>query len=227
LRSIIAIPAYNPDIHLLRLVNDMRTMFDPVLVVVNDGSASASDEIFDKLRRSERCTVLDHEENMGKGAAIKTAASYILKKHPDSGFVMTDADYQHMPADIQSVSNSLEENPQSLILGVRDFSQSNVPFKSRWGNRITSVAFKLKTGVSCKDTQTGLRGIPSGFIKDCLSLPGNRFEYEICMLIKAAKTLDIIQIPIKTVYEDNNRASNFNAVTDSYKIYKCMIAQKF
>ncbi|MCK7486997.1 MAG: hypothetical protein MZU97_16950 [Bacillus subtilis] len=58
-----------------------------------------------------------------------------------TGYVTCDADGQHRPVDIQRVANSLKANPQAVILGTRDFSQSNVPKTSRMGNRFSSDVF--------------------------------------------------------------------------------------
>lgn len=74
-----------------------------------------------------------------------------------------------------------------MILGVRDFDQSNVPSKSRIGNKLTSLGFRVLIGLSVSDTQTGLRGIPNPLIDLSLSIPGDRFQYETAVLIETGK----------------------------------------
>lgn len=158
---------------------------------------------------------------MGKGAALKTGIRYASVKYPEScGYITADADGQHSAEDILKVAGELEKNPDCLVLGTRDFSQNEVPFKSKWGNRITSLVFQLSTGQKCPDTQTGLRGIPKTALDICLSVPGDRFEYEMNMLLEFRKNrIKFIQVPIATIYIDSNHSSHFHPLRDSALIY--------
>jgi len=114
----------------------------------------------------------------------------------------------------------LEE--EALILGTRNFSK-DTPFKSRYGNHITTAVFALLYGKKIRDTQTGLRGIPYGFLAECLRLEGERFEYEIKMLIDAVRCKwQIKEVEIQTIYVDSNRATHFHAVKDSLRIYRVL-----
>jgi putative flippase GtrA len=107
-----------------------------------------------------------------------------------------------------------------LILGSRNFSEKNVPFKSRWGNRITSFVFFISVARKCSDTQTGLRGIPKSLTNLCLCVPGDRFEYEMNMLLEFARNkISFVHVPINTIYLENNISSHFNPVKDSVRIY--------
>ena len=81
---------------------------------------------------------------------------------------------------------ALEETDR-LVLGVRDLTLPQVPPRSKLGNRLTSWAFHLLYGVRLADTQTGLRGIPWGMLAWCGEIRGERFEYEMNMLIRAAR----------------------------------------
>jgi glycosyltransferase involved in cell wall biosynthesis len=216
----VVIPALDPDERLLRLVEETRALFDPLFVIVDDGSGEESCVLFDKLEKSG-CIVLRHPVNLGKGAALKNAARYISKNYPNVvGYITADADYQHSPEDIWRVASALNENSDALILGVRDFSGKGVPRKSRWGNRITSAVFYLQTGVRGLDTQTGLRGVPQKYMRCCGQVKGERFEYEMNMLLKMAKEdAAFIRIPIRTLYIGQNRSSHFRPLKDSARIY--------
>ena len=219
--AVIIIPALNPDERLLRLTEELRNLCDFPVIVVDDGSGRETQYIFNKIARIGNYEVLHHVNNKGKGAALKTGVAHALAAHPDCiGYVTADADLQHSPQDILRVARALNYHPDSLILGTRDFSAADVPFKSRWGNRITSVVFRLSMGVRCPDTQIGLRGIPAGFAEDCLSVPGERFEYEMNFLLTAArKKLSFEAVPIETIYLEGNRSSSFHPIRDSLLIY--------
>lgn len=221
MKTAILIPALNPDRRLIDLVAKLRKATDSTIVIVDDGSTKESTPIFETLKNSYGCIIEHHAENMGKGEALKTGIRCAMRQIPrPAGIVSADADGQHLPQDILRVSAALRTNPNSLILGVRNFSSRNVPFKSRWGNKITSFVFFLTTKIRCPDTQTGLRAIPASLAEFCLSVPGSRFEYEMNMLTCAAKKgIPLITVPISTVYLESNRSSHFRAVRDSALVY--------
>lgn len=122
----------------------------------------------------------------------------------------------------------MSESFGGVVLGTRNFKASNVPFKSKSGNQITTAVFALLYGKKISDTQTGLRGIPYSFVSSCLQFAGERFDYEIAMLIetvRAKKT--ILEEPIETIYIDSNRATHFHALKDSIRIYKVILRMFF
>jgi glycosyltransferase involved in cell wall biosynthesis len=219
---VIVIPAYQPDEKLYHLVKSLKETMDYPIIVVNDGSDSDREALFDSLR--PHTTLLDHEANRGKGAALKTAFAYIYERFPKSeGVITVDADGQHLPEDILKVAAAWQEAPDNLVLGSRRFT-GNVPFKSRAGNAITRCVFALSTGVKVFDTQTGLRAFSVSRIPMMLALKGDRYEYEINMLLYATRhRIPILEVPIETVYIEDNRSSHFHAVRDAWRIYKMIL----
>ena len=219
----VLIPAYNPGQALLGLLVDLRAAGFQDIVVVDDGSAEETQPIFDSLEQDGLATLLRHAVNLGKGAALRLGLNHIYnRRRRDPGFqgvITADADGQHLPADIAKVAQSLAENPTALVLGVRAF-QGEVPLRSRLGNSITQTVFRFLVGTRVTDTQTGLRGVPPALIPLFLRIAANRYEYELDMLIQAAtNNHPIVQVPIATVYIDDNRSSHFNPIVDSAKIY--------
>lgn len=221
MQTVILIPAYNPDGRLLTLVQQLRSISSYPVIVINDGSRPECLALFHILGAEYDCAIFRHMTNLGKGAALKTGLQQILRRYPDClGIVTADADGQQTPEDILRVAHALEAEPDSLILGTRDFSGSQVPFKSRWGNRITSGVFRMNTGRTCPDTQTGLRGIPAGLARKGLEISGERFEYEMNFLLALARQgVTFREMPIQTVYMEKNRSSHFHPLWDSLRIY--------
>ncbi|MFH1033692.1 MAG: bifunctional glycosyltransferase family 2/GtrA family protein [Pseudomonadota bacterium] len=219
----VLIPAYNPNDTLLSLVQALWEAGFHDLVVVDDGSAATSQDVFSSLEQSGRVTLLRHGVNLGKGAALRLGFNHVYVKHKDDpdylGVITADADGQHLPADIAGIAQSLAENQRSLVLGVRSF-QGQVPFRSRFGNSMTQTVFRYLVGEKITDTQTGLRGVPLTLLPLFLRITANRYEYELDMLIQCATNHHpIVQVPIATVYIDDNRSSHFNPIVDSAKIY--------
>lgn len=220
MKPVVIIPALNPDEKLIALVKSLCETKLKV-IVINDGSDSEYLNIFETLKSDFQCDVCHHQKNKGKGAALKTGIRYAAFNYPEaSGYVTADADGQHTTDDIREIADYVERYPGSLILGTRDFNRKKVPFKSYCGNRITSFVYLLYSGRHCEDTQTGLRGIPREFKGLCLSAPGDKYEYEMNMLLEMGrKKIPFICVPIDTIYIENNASSHFNPIRDSVIIY--------
>ncbi len=220
MKPIVIIPALDPDEKLITLVERLVQM-GLQTIVVDDGSKKECQKIFEALKAKEHCDLCIHPKNMGKGAALKTGIQYAAINYPRScGYVTADADGQHTAEDIMKVANAVEQNQDSFILGTRDFKEKGIPFKSFWGNRITSFVYLLTTGKRCPDTQTGLRGIPTKFKAFCLSVPGDKYEYEMNLLLEMGrKQIPFVSVPIATIYLDKNTSSHFHPLKDSAIIY--------
>lgn len=222
------IPAYEPDEKLTKYVDELiKNGFDKV-IIVNDGSSEKCEKYFDELKDKKQCIVIEHEKNKGKGRALKTGFKYYLEhlKEKYDGVVTADSDGQHSVKDTINIALEVDKNKEDkvLILGVRDFSKEDVPFKSKFGNNITKVIFKLLYGKFISDTQTGLRGFTNLYIKECIDISGERYEYETNMLINATRNkVKIIEKIIDTIYIDENQSSHFHPIRDSFKIYKLLL----
>ena len=217
----IIIPAYEPDEKMVALVENLKSAGFTEIVVVDDGSQGEGyQELFRKVQ-SMGCVVLHHAVNQGKGRALKTAFNYCLYSYPDAaGCVTIDSDGQHTVKDMTACMEKLMASPNSLVLGVRDFNQEGIPARSVFGNKTTSRVMKLLTGLSISDTQTGLRAIPASFMKELLFEKGERFEFETNMLLATKDSgREIVEVPIETIYLEENKSSHFNPILDSIKIY--------
>lgn len=220
MQNVICIPAYKPGEALIDLIMELEQSGFVRIVIVDDGSGRDFTHIFVKAEELG-CSLVRHEHNMGKGAALRTGIQKAVFQYgPEIAIVTADADGQHLARDIVRISDTLASNPGHLVLGVRDFDGVDVPPKSRWGNRITSAFFKAGTGIACSDTQTGLRGIPNSLLPLALLTKGDRYDYEMNFLTEAVKKAPLIMIPIETVYSDGNKSSHFHPVRDSFLIYK-------
>ena len=176
---IVIIPAYEPDEKLIKLVSDLKSKCNFKLLIIDDGSGEKYESIFDKVSNLG-ASVYHHNENKGKGAALKTAFS-IIKNFDDAEEIITaDCDGQHTPMDIIKIAQCIKNNKNKLILGVRYFT-GKVPFRSILGNKLTSRIFELINGEKISDTQTGLRGFSKSMIPWLCSIKGNGYEYEMNM----------------------------------------------
>lgn len=216
----IVIPSYEPDLRLVKLIKDINENFQAKIIVVNDGSDEKYDEIFNQCRELN-ALVLAYKENQGKGYALKKAFKLIKESIIDNEVIVcVDSDGQHLVEDIKKVALKSSENPNDIVLGVRSFV-GKVPFRSIFGNKITAFIFKIVTGVSIKDTQTGLRAFSKNALDFLIAIEGDRFEYEFNVLLKAKENNhNLLQVDIETVYIEENKSSHFRPLVDSYRIYK-------
>ena len=228
---IILIPAYKPDQSLVRLARALREQ-DPAaeILVIDDGSGSTYAPIFTELR-IDGVTVQTHPANRGKGAALRTGIAWAKANRPGEVIVTADADGQHLPRDIFRVGVRTETaavaGQRSIILGVRTKPDPNageegtkVPMRSKIGNSATVGFFSLATGARVADTQTGLRGFTPQILDWLLQIPGDKYEYEFSMLLRATRAeMELVQVPIVKVYEPGNPTSHFRPLQDSARIY--------
>lgn len=221
---VILIPAYNPSKKLLQLLDELTEANFEKIIVVNGGSKE-NKKIFEKVREYKNVVLLEYKENKGKGYALKYGINYYLENFTKEyrGIVTCDADLQHSVEDITNVALKLLGNQDSLILGYRDFNLKQVPFASKFGNKLTSFLFKYLYGKTIKDTQTGLRAIPNRYLNLSLEASGNKFDYEMNILIKFVKEkINIVEVPISTIYFKKSE-SKFNRISDSILIYRALL----
>ena len=225
-RAVVLIPAYKPDDRLTELVKELRDKNLDVLLV-DDGGGQTFKKIFDDCR-ALGAEVAVHAVNQGKGRALKTGINAALLLWPDlSGIVTADADGQHTPADILRLIEAMDQHENTLVLGSRAFT-GNVPFKSLWGNRITRAVYALASGVKVGDTQTGLRGLPRCSLEEMIRIDGERYEYEMNVLLKIRDmNLGVFEVPIETIYINDNAGSHFNPVRDAIRIYMVIFKYMF
>ena len=223
---IVLIPAYKPDARMVELVRELRDNHLDVMLV-DDGGQEPYAPLFAQCRELG-AEVAVHTVNLGKGRALKTGINAALLRWPDLRAIVTaDADGQHTPKDIMRLIDAVDEHPDTLVLGSRRFT-GDVPFKSRWGNRITRTVYGLASGVHIYDTQTGLRALPRCALDDMLRIDGERYEYEMNVLLKLRDMkLGVFEVPIETIYINDNAGSHFNPVRDAFKIYMVIFKYLF
>lgn len=217
----ILIPAYKPEEIMIDFLKELSLSTGDILVV-NDGSGESFEGVFDRVRQMG-ITVIAHPQNKGKGAAMKTGIAYIKQNYPDTaGIVAADCDGQHTPKDIMRVAEKLESG--CFVIGKRNLTKG-IPVRSFIGNAIMRIVYWLITTIYLHDTQTGLRGMPASMFDELLKLKGERYDYEMRMLLQLRRWhIDVEQVDIETVYINNNAGSHYNALRDSWRLTKQMFA---
>jgi glycosyltransferase involved in cell wall biosynthesis len=216
----ILIPSYQPTSTLCDLLEALRLRDPSPIIIVDDGSGPAYATIFARVKQVVGVTLLTNAVNLGKGAALRHGMNHILVGHPDCvGVVTADADGQHAVADILKVVDALKKRPDGVVFGTRRFC-SDVPLRSRFGNTVSRYIYRFLIGLNLSDTQTGLRGLPRRLLELCLPIRANRYEFETEQLvIIKARRMRVEEIPIETIYIEDNKSSHFRPLMDSAQIY--------
>ena len=213
----ILIPAYKPDHLLIELLQKLKAEdFD--VVVVNDGSGEEYKPVFEKVK--EYAVLLEQNPNRGKGAALRFGFTYVNLNQNGHNYVITcDADGQHSVEDIIAINDKLHET-NNIVLGSRTFDKS-VPKRSRNGNFMSRLCRTLITKEYVQDDQCGLRGFPIKDIFNLISLQGNHYEYEMNVICNLQiKRLKFEEVPIQTIYLNDNKSSHFKPNLDTFRIQR-------
>lgn len=229
---IILVPAYEPDCRLVDLVEVLqRDLPDARVLVVDDGSGGEYLPVFEAAYRAG-AEVIGYPLNRGKGRALKCGIEFIILNYPGEDVVCADSDGQHRVTDIARVAERVEASARAgdaagasstMVLGGRRFT-GDVPLRSRFGNALSRRAFAASTGFSIHDTQTGLRGYPASMLPWVASVAGERFEFELNLLLESrAAGIEIDEIEIETVYLEHNASSHFRPIVDSVRVMAPMI----
>jgi glycosyltransferase involved in cell wall biosynthesis len=219
------IPAYQDEKHIGDIVRRTRRQLDHVLVI-DDGSTDKTG----RRAREAGAEVIVHDQNRGKGEAIKTGLAHCLgaanpsRREPDSQIgwvVLLDSDGQHLPEEIDRffLAAASATHPTFLI-GNRMNDVARMPFIRRVVNRYMSSGISRACGQKIPDTQCGYRMLDRQLIPELLG-GGDRFDYETEVLIIASrKGYRIESVPITTVYTD--QVSKIRPVRDAVRFFKLM-----
>jgi len=208
-----AVPVYNNPATIADVVRRCCEQL-PHVVVIDDGS----DEPVQGLLTGLPVTVLRHETNRGKGEALLTALRHIAEQGGE-WMLALDADGQHDPADIQTFLPLLQEEPNAIHIGTRDFDVPNVPGSSRFGRSFSNFWVQLETGVALPDTQSGFRAYPVQLVSQ-LPLHSSHYDFEIEVLVRAAWAgLTLSSVAISVWYPPKaERISNFHPRRDNLRL---------
>ena len=214
LGCVVLIPTYNNAGTLAQVISDVKEYASDV-IVVNDGSTDNTAEI---LTAIEDIRIISYAENRGKGYALKLG----LSKAYEWGYryaITIDSDGQHYADDIAVFVERIEQSPETLLIGARNLTADNMPSKNTFANKFSNFWFKIETGQSLSDTQSGYRLYPLEKLQN-IRLITRRYEFEVEIIVRAAwRGVKVENVPIKVYYApDDKRVSHFRPLRDFTRI---------
>ncbi len=211
------IPVYNNAGTIRRVVEEAQAAH-PNILVVDDGS---TDSDLTRLLAPTGVTVVRHDTNQGKGAALLTAAREVERRHA-RWMITLDGDGQHSPTDLPAMIALLEglDCDDFVMIGQRDMSAAHIPEKSRFGMRFSDLWIRIETGVVAHDTQSGFRAYPVRQLTR-LKFRSRRYNFEIEALVRLLwGGLELRHVPIHVWYPPAGvrRVSHFRPFLDNVRI---------
>jgi glycosyltransferase involved in cell wall biosynthesis len=204
-----------------RIVRTARTVF-PV-IAVNDGSTDDTGQLLEQEKWASRSSawplqVVRFQRNRGKGAALRAGFAE-AEKLGCTHAITIDADGQHHPGQLPEFAAASREQPEALIIGVRDLLKAKAPARRRISNRFSSFWFKVETGLVLADTQCGYRCYPLQAMNR-LAAKSQRYAYELEVIVKAAWSgVPLVPLPVWVDYAaTTSRLSHFNPWNDLARI---------
>ena len=204
MKIIVGIPAFNEEKNIAVLIIQLKKIADKI-IVCNDGSTDLTSKIAEELG----ATVINHEKNLGYGAAIRSI--FLKSKDLDGDILVTfDADGQHRIEDINKVINPIINGESDLVIGSRflDESAKEVPRYRKAGIKLITKITNATIKKQLTDSQSGFRAYSKKVLNELNpSELGMGISTEI--LIKAsAKNFRISEVPIKIVYDGDTSTHN-------------------
>ena len=201
---IVGIPAFNEEKNIAALIIQLKKIADKI-IVCNDGSTDLTSKIAEGLG----ATVINHEKNLGYGAAIRSI--FLKSKDLDGDVLVTfDADGQHKIEDINKVISPIINEESDLVIGSRflDKSEKEVPQYRKVGIKIITKVTNATIKKQLTDSQSGFRAYSKKVLNELNpSELGMGISTEI--LIKAsAKNFRISEVPIKITYNGDTSTHN-------------------
>lgn len=218
----IIMPTLDPDEKTLQVIEGLNTLGLNDIIIVDDrpdGTTGDGDAYL--LRAAQMgCEVIHNTGKPGKGAALRCGFARFLETRGEKlGAVTMDCDGQHRPQDAARCAQMLAAHPDSIILGRRNLSDRSLPRHSRLSGKITSLMIGLFCGLKIRDPQSGLRAIPASALPQLLDIGGERYEYEINILLESkTRSLPVVEVDIDADYSAEDRTTHYRYVRDSVRV---------
>jgi glycosyltransferase involved in cell wall biosynthesis len=200
-KIIAVIPAYNEENHIMMIVGEAQKYVDHVLVI-DDGSADGTSE----QAKLAGASVIKHDVNQGKGAAINHAFRIARELQP-MAMVLLDGDGQHDPEEIPSLLEPVLSGEADMVVGSRFLRNNRIPKYRMLGQTVLTLVTNIGTGIRISDTQCGFRSFSQKAINK-MSFSESGFAVESEMQFEARQhNLKVAEVPIATNYDEKVKRS--------------------
>lgn len=204
MRTLIAIPVYNEEKYVARVLSHVLEYADDVLVM-DDGSTDKTVAMLPKLP----VDVIRHHKNKGYGHSLRDAFAW-ADMHGYDWIITMDCDEQHEPQSIPAFIEAASQNRADVISGSRylslDMAEGSPPEDRRVINRRITEELNSRLGLSLTDAFCGFKAYRVEALRR-LTLSENGYAFPMQFWVQAvAQGLRVAEIPVKLIYNDPNRS---------------------
>jgi len=206
MNTLVCIPAFNEEGAIGKLVRKTLSYVDSV-VVCDDGSSDNTA----KEAENSGAHVIVHDENRGKGSALKSLFEHA--RHSSADIIVTiDGDGQFLPEEIKKLTKPIIEKTSDIVVGYRFDNDTEMPSYRKIGNKILDHATNIATSIPIRDTQSGFRAYSKNAI-ELIEFSNDGFTADSEILINASKhDLRISEEKITVIYDTGRRTSTKNPI---------------
>lgn len=216
MKTVVLIPAFNEENGISQLVKDLLTIIEEI-IVVDDGSCDKTAAI----AAAAGARVIFHEENKGKGVALRTGFQAAISDGADAVITM-DGDGQHDWREVPKLIKKAEESKADIVIGDRMSDISSMPLIRVLTNRLTSWFVSRLGGQKISDSQSGYRLIKRNVLES-VKLETANYDLESEILIKASRQGYIISsVPVRTIYHADG-VSKINPLVDTLRFARLIV----
>ena len=217
MNTLVCIPAFNEEGAIGKLVRKTLSYVDSV-VVCDDGSSDNTA----KEAENSGAHVIVHDENRGKGSALKSLFEHA--RHSSADIIVTiDGDGQFLPEEIKKLTKPIIEKTSDVVVGYRFDNDTEMPSYRKIGNKILDHATNIATSIPIRDTQSGFRAYSKNAI-ELIEFSNDGFTADSEILIDASKHgLRISEEKITVIYDTGRRTSTKNPILHGSNVLGSLI----
>ncbi|MCS5527790.1 MAG: glycosyltransferase family 2 protein [Nitrosopumilus sp.] len=217
MNTLVCIPAFNEEGAIGKLVRKTLSYVDSV-VVCDDGSSDNTA----KEAENSGAHVIVHDENRGKGSALKSLFEHA--RHSSADIIVTiDGDGQFLPEEIKKLTKPIIEKTSDIVVGYRFDNDTEMPSYRKIGNKILDHATNIATSIPIRDTQSGFRAYSKNAI-ELIEFSNDGFTADSEILIDASKHgLRISEEKITVIYDTGRRTSTKNPILHGSSVLGSLI----
>lgn len=211
--KIVCIPAFNSEKTIGDVVKRCLQYVDKV-IVCDDGSTDHTA----RVAKENGAEVVNHEQNIGKGSALRTLFRLAEEKNPKV-VITIDGDGQFLPEEIPKLMSQIIEDKSDVVIGYRFDNATEMPAHRRFGNKLLNRVTNMASNLPFRDTQSGFRAYSSRALK-LIDFTNDGYGADAEILVNlSSKGLRISEEKVTVIYDTGGRTSIQNPLSHGLSVF--------
>tara|TARA_B100000427_G_scaffold292340_1_gene269666 strand:- start:106 stop:816 length:711 start_codon:yes stop_codon:yes gene_type:complete len=167
----IAIPAYNEEKNIIKLINKINKLLKCYIIIVDDSNNQHTEKLIKKLKK-DNLFYIHRKKRLGRGSAVIEGLKELYKKKKIRYFIEMDSDFSHRPSEINRNLNIIKKENLDLLIGSRYLSKSKIinwPIKRRTFSHLSNFILEFLFKLKINDYTNGFRFYSRRAVKTLIS----------------------------------------------------------